>query len=213
MDSRYAAYLKVRQEQALQESQSPQTPVMEGRSVCLALAAGELTQLLLDTLEDRGAEAAVFFTPEQMAQMGGTLRRMAVRGHSSGIFLPEGTEDVLAAAEEANGALENATCGRTRLVWAPMATQEQLEQLRGAGYRTVTFDVENGALRSASQAEALVQRISQSDTTAAVWLGSEVSTAGLGWFVRSVNEAEGRCRERTGLNCGIFGEFGGTFTS
>lgn len=200
LESRYAAYEKVKAEEAAKEPEKEEIPVLDGRSVCLALAAGESTARQLDMLESKGAYGAVFFTPEQMLRQGGILRRMSARGHSIAIRIPNGTEDVLQAVEQANQALEDATCSRTRLVRVEDDNEETLAALRAAGYCPVSFHLISSTLRTAVHAETLVQRISRSGSGVKVWLGEDVSITGLVELLRAVETAEGRCRALSEIN-------------
>lgn len=197
MENRYAAYIKAKEEAAVRPPQQTEEPVMDGKPVYIALSATEYVERLLDTVENTGNQAAVFFTAEQMSQKGGVLRRMAVRGHSTGILLDAGAEtDVLVQAEEANRALEEATCGRTRLVRVENPTDKALEALRNAGYCPVEFDMSGAAPRNAARAGELVQRISRRAGGVKVWL-EDANTTGLSFLLRTVQEAEGRCRALT----------------
>lgn len=198
MDNRYAAYIKAKEEAAANAPTQAEIPEMDGKSIFLGLAAAENTARMLDTLEAAEDQAAVFFTPDQMAEMGGILRRMAVRGHSAGILLDGAAEtDVVQAAEYANRLLEEATCGRTRLIRVENAAQVQLDALRNAGYCPVVFDMDSSSLYSTAQAETLVQQISRRSGSVKVWLGKTTSAAGLGALLRSVETADGRCRALT----------------
>ena len=198
MDNRYAAYIKAKEEAAANAPTQAEIPEMDGKAICLALTAAENTARMLDTLEAENDQAAVFFTPSQMAEMGGLLRRMAVRGHSAGILLDGAAEtDILQAAEHANRLLEEATCGRTRLIRVENAAQEQLDALRNAGYCPAIFDMEPSALYSPAQAEVLVQRISRYSGNVKMWLGKETSVSGLEALLRAVEAADGHCRALT----------------
>ena len=76
-------------------------------------------------------------------------------------------------------------------------TEEAEQALRSSGYCPVSFEMESPALRTAAQAEALVQRISRRSGNVKVWLGQEAGVAGVSAFLRSVEDAEGRCRALT----------------
>jgi len=170
---------------------------MDGKPIYIAFSAGQNVERLLDTVETAGNQAAVFFTVEQMQEKGGVLRRMAVRGHSAGILVDAAAEtDVLTRAEEANRALEEATCGRTRLVRVENPTEEALRSLREKGYCPVIFDLTGSVLHTSAQAETIVQKISRQSGSVKVWL-EDVNTTALSFLLRTVQQAEGRCRALT----------------
>ena len=197
MENRYAAYLKEKETKPPKVEQ-PEDPVMDGKTICMAFAGNEETERLLSMVESTGKQAAVFFAPEEMSLRHGLLRRMAAQGHSIGLLLDAAVETpVLQQAEQANRALEEATCGRTRLVRLENPTEEAEQALRSSGYCPVSFEMESPALRTAAQAEALVQRISRRSGNVKVWLGQEAGVAGVSAFLRSVEDAEGRCRALT----------------
>ena len=203
MESRYADYLKAKAaaEKEQQETAAPEEdPAMDGKTVCLALGVSGSLPSLLDILESASTQGAVFFTAEEMAENGGILRRCAVRGHSVGILADAGAEvSVLDQVAQANDALEEATCGRTRLVKVENSTDQAVQDLRAAGYCVVSFDIDRSGsgLRSAAQASDLVQRVSRRSGSVCLWLGENVTATGLRAFLRSVAQAEGRCRALT----------------
>ena len=92
MESRYKEYQKIKEQKEQKEEQTPsvepqpEETVMDGKRIYLCLAAGTNVGAMLDTLGRAGTQAAVFFTPEEMAQSAGVLRRCAAEGHSVGIL-------------------------------------------------------------------------------------------------------------------------------
>ena len=198
MESRYADYLKVKAAQEAQQPSQTEEPVRDGKSIYLGLSATSNLTAVLDALEGAGVQGAVFFTPEQMAQSGGALRRCAAKGHSVGILVDAALETpVLDQVLAANRALEEATCGRTRLVRVENAADEAMKSLLEAGYCPVSFAMIQSGLRSSAQAADLVQRISRRSGGVSVWLGENLSISGLRAFLQDVEEAEGRCRALT----------------
>lgn len=205
MDSRYKEYQKIKAQQKEEQLPAPAEPqpeetVMDGKRIYLCLAAGANTTAMLDTLERSGTQGTVFFTPEEMGGSGGVLRRAAARGHSVGILADAGAETpVLEQLALANDALEAATCGRTRLVMVRNAGPEMKKTLTEAGFCVVTpnMDRTGYGLRTAEQAQALVRRISQRQGSVSLWLGDQVSVAGLRSFLTQTAQAEGRCRALT----------------
>ena len=71
--------------------------------------------------------------------------------------------------------------------------------LAEAGYCVVSpqMDRTGYGLRTAEQAQALVRRISQRQGSVSLWLGDQVSLAGLRSFLTQTARAEGRCRALT----------------
>lgn len=202
MESRYADYLKSKAAQEVQqpETPAPEDPEMDGKAIYLGLSAVSNLAAVLDTLENASVQGAVFFTAEEMAQSGGLLRRCAAKGHSVGILADAGLETpVLDQASAANEALEEATCGRTRLVRLENGTEETRQALEEAGYCVVAFDLDRSqsGLRSAAQAETLVKTLSKRSGSQRVWLGESLSITGLRALLREVAEADGRCRALT----------------
>lgn len=204
MESRYKEYLKTKEQQ--QPSQAPTTvekeeeTVMDGKRIYLCFQHDESTSALLDTLDRASIQAAVFFTPEDMAESGDTLRRMITTGHSVGIQADAASETpLLEQLAAANDALEDATCTRTRLVMVQNSTDEAKRAAEQAGYCVVTpnMDRTRYGLRTSDQAEYLVRRISDRQGSVTVWLGTSVNSTGLRSFLTKAAQAEGRCRALT----------------
>lgn len=170
---------------------------LEGKRVALCFQAGSGASLLADALEDYGAGAAFFFTPEEMERQGGTLRRLTAQGQSVGILADAGDPDrtVTEQLEAGNAALFRATCGKTRLAYVRGGGSQSLQAAREAGFRCLQPDLDRSgyALRSASGALELVQRLAGRRGDAAVWLGDAASAAGLRSFLTAVQGAGGLC--------------------
>lgn len=173
----------------------PQDPAAEldGKRVALCMEAGDAAAALLDALSGYGA--ALFFTPEEMEEQGGVLRRAAAAGQSVGILVDAGDPErtVEEQLEAGNAALFQATCGKTRLAYIQNGGPQALQAARDAGFRCLQPEVDGYALRSASNAQALVQRLSRGGRAAAVWLSDSVSPAGLRTFLSAAGEAGGEC--------------------
>jgi len=172
---------------------------LSGKQIALCLAAGDAASSLLDALS--GYDAAFFLTPEEMERQGDALRRMAAGGVSVGVLAdaadPERTAEE--QLEAGNAALFRATCGKTRLACIRNAGPQTLQAAGEAGYRCLRPDVDwsGRSLRDAADAKALVQRLSGLRGGAAVWLGADVSPAGLRALLSAVREEEGRCAAYT----------------
>jgi len=174
---------------------------LSGKLIALCLEAGDAASSLLDALSGYDAGAALFFTPDEMERQGAVLRRMATGGLSVGILAdaadPERT--VAEQLEAGNAALFRATCGKTRLAYIRNAGTQALQSAGEAGFHCLQPEVDwNGrSLRDAADAKALVQRLAGRRGGAAVWLGADVSPAGLRAFLSAVREEEGRCAAYT----------------
>ena len=195
--SRYADYLR-EQEQTGEEPPEPSTGVeFDGKRIYLCLEAGANAAAQLDALDQYQAQAAFFCTPEFLAEQGDLLRRMIAGGQSVGILVdgsdPEqSVEEQLAAG---NTALEQATCGKTRLCLVENGDAEDLQAARTAGYRCLEADLDRGAysLSGSSSAASLFQRVSSWQGDVTVWLGSGASAAGLRSFLSAAENADGQC--------------------
>ena len=197
--TRYDEYLKKKKAIQAEEPPAPSTSGTEidGKSVYLCLEAGDNTSALLDALDYYDSQAAFFCTPEFLATQGGLLRRMTAGGSSIGILADasdasQTVEDQLAAG---NRALREATCGGTRLAMIRGGREEDLQAAREAGYRCVQPSVDRTAyeLKSASNAQSLLKRVSGVRGNVSVWLGNTASGAGLRSFLAAVEDADGRC--------------------
>lgn len=208
MNSVYADYIRAKEAARPDSSSSPgtssrptpavsQDPAAEldGKRIALCLEAGDDASALLDALTGYDAGAALFFTPEEMERQGDALRRAAAAGQSVGVLVdavdPERT--VEEQLEEGNAALFRATCGKTRLAYIQNGGPQALQTARDAGFRCLQPEVDGYALRSASNAQALVQRLSRGGRAAAVWLADSASPAGLRAFLSTAGKAGGEC--------------------
>lgn len=197
---RYADYLKSKRVQ--EPETGPAQPVeddveVEGRRVYLCLTAGADTGVLLDQMDQYGAQAAFFCTPEFMEANGGLLRRMTVSGQAIGI-LADGEDPDRTVAEQlsaGNRALAEATFGKTRLAYVKNGGDKAVQTARDAGYRCLepTLDRSGYRLQTVSNANSLLRRISSLRDGATVWLGDAVSQNGLRAFLSAVGNAEGQC--------------------
>ncbi|MBP3508915.1 polysaccharide deacetylase family protein [Oscillibacter sp.] len=195
----YTEYMKKKKEAQTEEPSPPSASGTEidGKSVYLCLEAGDNTSALLDALDRYDAQAAFFCTPEFLASQGGLLRRMTAGGSSIGILVDAAdtsrtVEEQLAAG---NQSLRKATCGGTRLVMIRGGKEEDLQAAREAGYRCVEPTVDRTAyeLKSASNAQSLLKRVSGVRGNVSVWLGDTVGVTGLRSFLAAIEDADGRC--------------------
>lgn len=183
----------------------PQDPAagLDGMRIALCLKVGSDAAAMADALAVYGAGAAFFFTPEEMERQGGTLRRLTAAGQGIGILAdashPEQT--VEEQLEAGNAALFRATCGKTRLAYIQNSGAHTLRTAGEAGFHCLRPDLDRSgsALRSASGAQELVRRLASWRGDAAVWLGDDVSPAGLRAFLFAAREAGGECAAYTEL--------------
>jgi len=194
--SKYAEYMEGKKETPPVET--PDSGVeIDGKRIYLCMEAGEETERMLDVLDRYGAQGAFFCTAGFMEEQAGLLRRMVATGHSVGILADAAETDLTMAEqlERANGALEQATCGRTRLVRIRNSDEQSVWTAQSEGYRVLIPDMDGSGygLRNTAQAEALLKRVSDHRGAVDIWLGDQTSYAGLRAFLEATEEAEGRC--------------------
>lgn len=199
MQSAYTTYMKSKETIQPVEAEEPElekTPVT-GKKVYLCMQARENMGPLLDELHHSRTSAAFFCTPRFLREQGDLLRRLTASGHTIGI-LAQGDDSNIPLEEqleEANQSLEEATCGRTRLVYIPNATEAEAGKAERAGYRLWHPDLDNSgsALNGSKSAHGLVETISQRRGRVTVWLGNAVTPSGLRLFLAEAEHAEDRC--------------------
>ena len=163
----------------------------------ISLTAGEDTSALLDQLDQYRAQAAFFCTPEFMEENGSLLRRMTATGQSIGLLVDaKDTErTVLEQMSLGNDALEEATFGKTRLVWVQNGEEQDFQTVKEAGYRFLEPDLDRSGyhLQGVSNANSLLRRISDQRDDVTVWLADTANLSGLRAFLSAVGNAEGQC--------------------
>ena len=196
MASRFEDYLQ-KKEETETGTEIPDGTEIDGRRVYLCLKAGEETAAMLDALDRHQSQAAFFCTPAFLENQGDLLRRMAATGQSIGILADGGDTErsVEEQLEAGNRALEQATCGRTRLAMLENSGEEALRTARQMGFRCLEAELDRSGydLHTASNAASLLRRISTRRGNVAVWLGDRASAAGLRAFLMAAGDAEGRC--------------------
>ena len=199
MRARYDQYVKSK------ETQSEEVPTVPeeteesfpGKSVylCLEASDGAQVEAVLDVLDAQGARAAFYCTEEFLNEEGGLLRRMAATGQTIGI-LADG-EDPLEQVRRGNEALYAATCGKTRMVYCKNESgRSTLEQ---AGYCCLAPDLDSASygLTGAGAAQTLYQRLNTRRNDTSVWLGGNVTAAGLQSLIQQAENSGDRCRALT----------------
>lgn len=220
MNAVYADYIRAKETVQPESSSSPgsasrpsvpavvEDPAAEldGKRIALCLAAGGSASAVADALGAYEAGAALFFTPEELARQGDTVRRVVAAGQSVGILVDAADPERTAAQqlEEGNAALFRATCGKTHLAYIQNGGSQALQTAREMGFRCLQPEVDRSgqSLRNLSGAQSLLQRLAGRPGNAAVWLGSDVSAAGLRAFLSAAREAGGVCvaYNETGVN-------------
>lgn len=199
MRARYDQYVKSK------ETQSEEVPTVPeeteesfpGKSVylCLEASDGAQVEAVLDVLDAQGARAAFYCTEDFLNEEGGLLRRMAATGQTIGI-LADG-EDQLEQVRRGNEALYAATCGKTRMVYCKdEGGRSTLEQ---AGYCCLAPDLDRASygLTGAGAAQTLYQRLNTRRNDTSVWLGGNVTAAGLQSLIQQAENSGDRCRALT----------------
>jgi len=197
MEQQYGEYLKSKGETAGGTTAGPSGVEVDGKSIYLCLEAGENTAQLLDVLDQYGAQAAFFCTPEFLETQGGLLRRMAATGQSIAILADAGDPDhtVEEQLERGNRALAQATCGKTRLAYLKNGDERAAQAVRDLGLRPLKADLDRSSydLHSGANAASLLQRVSDRRGDVTVWLGDSADAVGLRAFLAAAERAEGRC--------------------
>nr|WP_325195603.1 hypothetical protein [uncultured Oscillibacter sp.] len=208
MAGRYAEYRKAKEQAAAppeeeteEEAETPET--VSGKGIYLCLEADETASAVLDALDTYQVQAAFFCSVDFLRDHGDLLRRMTATGQTIGLVADAGKADqsVAEQLEEGNRLLELATCGKTRFAWVRNGTDSDTRAAEEDGYRCLKPDLDRSGyeLRSTSQANSLLQKISAQKDDVTVWLGSHVSAVGLRAFLLAARNAEDNCLALTEL--------------
>ena len=195
---RYADYMKEKKlSEGTEQNEPSRGEEVDGKRIYLCMTAGDHTEELLNLMDQYGAHAAFFCTPEFLEKEGDLLRRMTGTGHSIGILADAEARDasVEKQLEEGNRALEQATCTKTRLVRIQNGDEAAFQAAKDAGYRVLepTLDRTGYKLQGVSNANSLLRSISGQRHDVSVWLADTVGTGGLRSFLLAVGNAEGTC--------------------
>lgn len=200
MRARYDQYVKSKESQS--EEVVPSVPEeteesFPGKSVylCIEASDGAQVEAVLDVLDAQGARAAFYCTEEFLEKEGDLLRRMAATGQTIGI-LTDG-EDPLDQVRRSNEALYAATCGKTRMVY--IKEESGRKTLEQAGYCCLAPDLDRSSygLTGSGAAQTLYQRLSTRRNDTAVWLGENVTAAGMQSLIQRAENSGDRCRALT----------------
>lgn len=171
----------------------PTPPTRDEREVYLSFRAAENTGELLDVLAEAEAKGAFYFTAEQLTGNTSLLRRVLIAGHSVGLAVTcgEGETDPLEQLRQANALLWRLTGYKTRLCILENGTAADRDAAAAAGYCCLQADVDrSSAGLTENNAGGLYTAIhNQSGDIVTVWLGGNVTAAGLGKFLAEAEEA------------------------
>lgn len=201
LEERYNKYIRSQtQETDTQPSTGdPALPQFDGKRVylCMAVTDPAAAAALLDDLDRYSGQAAFYFPPELLESSGDLLRRMAATGQAAGILVDASRTDLTVSGQIARGneALWRAAYGKSRLVYLENGTDAALAEVREAGCRALTPELDRSpyGLKSASAANTLLDRVSARRGDVTVWLGSAVDSAGLRTFLAVARNADDRC--------------------
>lgn len=172
-----------------------------GVNIYLCLEAGSNTAALLDVLDEYGAQATFFCSPEFLSGQGDLLRRMAATGQAVGLLADAGDPARTAAEqlEAGNRALAQATMGKTRLARLRNGDARALREVRERGFFCPTAELDRSGheLRSSAQADALIRQVSARRGDVRVWLADTAGAAGLRAFLEAAGQTEARCAALT----------------
>lgn len=179
-------------------SSNEEAPALDGKRIALCLTA-EDAAAMADALGGLGA--AFFFTPEELAEQGETLRRLAAAGQSIGILADAGDPErtVAEQLEAGNAALFQATCGKTRLARIENGGTQAYQDAEDLGFRCLRPDLirDKQSLWNASSLSPLLQRLAAHRGDVSVWLGRGVTPSGLRALLAAIQEAGGVCEAYT----------------
>ena len=199
---RYNAYVKGNQT-AQGPEELPDVPDGDGgqqhgagKRVRLCLEAGEDTAAQLDALDAYSAQAAFFCTPEFLEEQGALLRRRTATGQAVGILVDgQDRRTVAGQLEAGNRALELATCGKTRLACIRNGDEQTAQLVRDAGFCCMEPDLDRSAyeLKGASNANALLNRVTARPGDVTVWLADTADGSGLRAFLLAAERVGDSC--------------------
>jgi len=194
----YENYLKQKEARAESGASNVTTGAeIKGKRSYLCVAAGENAAELLDVLDRYEAQAAFFCTPEFLEEEGDLLRRMSATGQTVGILVDAADESRTAMEQirKGNQALEQATCGKTRLVSVQNGDNQTIQTIQEAGYRCLEPELDRSKydLKSTANASNLLSKVSSHRGDVTVWLADHVDVAGLRAFLAKAESGDIRC--------------------
>lgn len=199
LEHRYQEYAAKKAEEKPPTPPTPNQPEAEevlGKKIYLSLKGTENTGLLLDMFDRYNAKVTVFCTPEFMNDHPDLLRRITGTGHGIGILAEDSLPTpVLEQIRAGNQALDQATCGKTRLVRIENAGDETLEAVEAAGYLPEISQLKIPAetLASNKGANTLFHKISASPKESILWVGDELQLSGVRTFLEQTKQHKDHC--------------------
>lgn len=204
METRYSQYLKNQESGQPGDSTEVTIPQNEtGQRVYLCIRAEEAdtVEALLDILDQYDRQAAFYCTVDFLEQEGALLRRMTATGQAIGILADAGEEGRTVAEQLAagNGALEAATCGKTRLARLENVSDQTAADVEAMGYRCLWPDLDRSSapLADSASAAVLLRQVTGRSGDVSVWLGNGVTAAGLRSFLSEIRSTGDRCLAMT----------------
>jgi hypothetical protein len=179
-----------------QTEEAPSAEI-QGKRIYLCLQAGSDTASLLDVLDRYQVQAAFFCTQSFLEEQGDLLRRMTAAGQTVGLLVDADDSDrtVVEQLEAGNRALEQATCGKTRLAMILHGGDADKQAALEAGYRALSPDLDRSGydLQGTANAASLLQRVSARKGDVTVWLADRADAAGLRAFLAAAESGDGEC--------------------
>lgn len=130
------------QEEPAPSGGPPPSAAPSGAELYLAFRCGDEGEECARLMEGQGLRALFLFTPEELAERDGLVRRLVGAGHTVGLFLTGETVDsCLAQAEEGAELLAAIARCPALVVSAPGLDGAGREGLRSAGYAVWSADV------------------------------------------------------------------------
>lgn len=196
----YDQYLKSKETSPTTSGKPADTSPVQtasGKSIYLCLEADSTAPFLLTVLDQYDARAAFFCSLEFLETQGDLLRRMSATGQAIGLLVDasDSQRTVAEQLEAGNQALYRATCGKTRLAYVKNGDAAAVQAAEDAGFRCLLPDLDRSGygLRSTSNAESLLQKVSARRNDVTVWLADTANNVGLRAFLAAAEEGENRC--------------------
>ena len=199
MEQYYNNYLKSLADQEEASRPTPSTPVVDEHSqrIYLMMDFADAANLAaaLDTFAQYGSQATFLLTAQQIREEGDLVRRLVAQGHAVAVA-PRSTtqEELVEELAEANAALWQAACIKTRLVYLTAAQSSLRSAAAQMGYLTCTADVDSSEipLSTTSRATNLYSRLSgRSGDSVCVYLGAaDENLVGLASLLRRLDNGD-----------------------
>ena len=159
-------------------------PAKDERTVYLAFSVEENCSQLLDVLVEAEVSATFFFTETTLREHVPFVRRLMVLGY--GIGLIADTADAAEQLRSSNELLWRLTGTKTRLCVLKDTAADQVASVVGAGYCGLNAAVDRSGTELTDAGASELYRVIHQKTGdhVTVWLGEDVSPAGLKTYLR-----------------------------